>query len=82
MISIRETKDETEFESTLNPNQYNRHDKTDSAMTKKKKKERSPIKSDEQNQHTMFTILIFERFLVPYTRDMRKTALKPDFSMS
>ena len=44
MISIRETKDETEFESTLNPNQYNRHDKTDSAMTKKKKKKKNEVR--------------------------------------
>ena len=56
MISIRETKDETEFESTLNPNQYDRYDKPDSAMTKKKKKRTS----DESNQHTMFSMLTFE----------------------
>ena len=52
MISIRETKDETEFESTLNPNQYDRYDKPDSAMTKKN--------HDESNQHTMFSMLTFE----------------------
>ena len=64
MISIRETKDETEFESTLNPNQYDRYDKPDSAMTKKKKKERKKKKRrrkpDESNQHTMFSMLTFE----------------------
>ena len=56
MISIRETKDETEFESTLNPNQYDRYDKPDRAMTKKKKR----AKPDESNQHTMFSMLTFE----------------------